>query len=132
MKVVIDTNVIIAAFRNEKSASAKIIEDCLSGGLQPFGSAKTKNEAKRIVQRATPGKENWIKLDKLLYKTSEVIPTQRFDIATDKSDNLYFEAAYASGCKMIITNDHHLLEHDGYWGIRVMRPAEFLKSIKEG
>ncbi len=129
MKVVIDTNVIISAFRNPSSAAARIVEMAIAGGIQPVGSFKTKQEAARLVQRAGLGREAWLKADRLLYRTIEVSPATRFDISTDRSDNLYFEAAHAGGAQLIITNDRHLLEHDGYWGIRVMRPADFLKSL---
>ena len=49
-----------------------------------------------------------------------------------KSDNRYFEAAIAGQAKYIISNDHHLLEHDGYHSIRVMRPGPFLSMLKKG
>lgn len=131
MKVIIDVNVILAALRGGGGAAAKVVDMCLSGDLQPVGSFKTKQEAARLVGRAGLGKEAWLKADRLLYRTSEVAPTERFDISTDRSDNLYFEAAHAAGAGFIVTNDHHLLEHDGFWGIRVMRPSGFLKFISE-
>ena len=129
MRVVIDTNVIIAAFRNQNSAAAKIVDMCISGELQPVGSFKTKQEAARLVQRAALGRDAWLKVDRLLYRTIETAPDTRFNISTDKSDNLYFEASHAGGAQFIITNDHHILEHDGYWGIRAMRPSDFMKEM---
>jgi putative PIN family toxin of toxin-antitoxin system len=131
MRVVVDTNVILGGLKKPQSPDGKIVELCLSGDIQPVGSPKTKAEAKNIVQRMGLGKEAWIRLDKLMYKTIEVEPTTKFDISTDRSDNLHFEAAYANGAKIIITNDHHILEHDGYWGIRVMRPHAFLKTFEK-
>ena len=131
MKVVIDTNVVIAALRSPDSAAARIVEMAIAGEIQPLGSFKTKQETARLVQRAGLGREAWLKVDRLLYRTSEVAPHTGFSISTDRSDNLYFEAAHAGGAAIIVTSDRHLLDHDGFWGIRVMRPADFMKLINE-
>ncbi len=131
MKVVIDTNVIIAALRNPRSASARIVEMAISGEIQPIGSFKTKQEAARLAQRGGISREQWPKVDRLLYRTAEVSAGEKFSVSTDRSDNLFFEAAHAGWAQYIISNDRHLLEHDGFWGIRVLRPADFLKAIKQ-
>jgi len=131
MKVVIDTNVIIAGLRNTSSAAGRIIDMAIAGEIQPVGSFKTKQEAARLAQRVGIGRDAWSKVDRLLYRTLEVAPSTSFSISTDRSDNLYFEAAHAGWAQFIITNDHHLLEHDGFWGIRVVRPADFLKFTSE-
>ncbi len=131
MKVVIDTNVIIAALRNPESAAARIVDMAIAGEIQPVGSFKTKQEAARLAQRGGISREQWLKVDRLLYRTLEVAPTTGFSISTDRSDNLYFEAAHAGWAQYIITNDRHLLEHDGFWGIRVLRPSDFLRTINK-
>jgi putative PIN family toxin of toxin-antitoxin system len=131
MKVVLDTNVILAAIRDKNGAAARIVSMCLSGELQPVGSMKTKQEAARLAQRMGARKEDWVRVDRLLYRTLEVSPSTKFGISTDRSDNLYFEAAHAGWAQFIITSDRHLLDHDGFWGIRVMRPADFLKHLGE-
>ncbi|MBM3304008.1 MAG: putative toxin-antitoxin system toxin component, PIN family [Candidatus Aenigmarchaeota archaeon] len=129
MNVVIDTNVVIAALRNPGSAAGRIIDMAIAGEIQPLGSLKTKQETARLVQRAGLGREAWLKADRLLYRTREVAPHTGFSISTDRSDNLYFEAAHAGGAQFIVTSDRHLLDHDGFWGIRVVRPADFLRLM---
>jgi putative PIN family toxin of toxin-antitoxin system len=131
MRVVVDTNVILSSLKDPKSAAARVVSMCLSGELQPVGSFKTKQEAARLAMRSGVRKEDWIRVDRLLYRTLEVVPTTRFDISTDRSDNLMFEAAHGGGAQYIITNDHHLLEHNGYWGIAVLRPGDFIKKLAE-
>jgi len=132
MKVVIDTNVIIAGLRSPGSAAARIVDMAIAGEIQPIGSFKTKQEAARLAQRGGISREQWSKVDRLLYRTLEVSAETKFSISTDRSDNLYFEAAHAGWAQYIITNDHHLLEHDGFWGIRVLRPGDFLKTLDHG
>jgi putative PIN family toxin of toxin-antitoxin system len=127
MRVVIDTNVVVSAFTRGDKNALEIIDMAIDGRLEAVGSFKTKQEAARLGQRFGIRKEDWLKVDRLLYRTREVVPQTRFSISTDRSDNLYFEAAHAGGAQFIITNDHHLLEHDGYWGIRVLRPRDFLE-----
>jgi predicted nucleic acid-binding protein len=131
MRVVVDTNVILSSLKDPKSAAARVVSMCLSGELQPVGSFKTKQEAARIAMRSGVRKDDWVRVDRLLYRTLEVVPTTRFDISTDRSDNLYFEAAHGGGAQYIITNDRHLLEHNGYWGIAVLRPGDFIKKLAE-
>lgn len=129
-RVVLDTNMIIAARYNPRSASNKIIDMCIKYELIAVCSEKTRNENLNILSRVRPSKEYLMKI-RLFFSKSVYIPapTTKVDICSDYSDNKYFETAIDSGAKYIITNDKHLLEHDGYYGIRVMRPADFLKSF---
>ena len=126
-RVVIDTNLIIAGRWNPQSASGRIIDLCLEQKLLPVFSDKTRQENMRILDKVRPDAGYLQKVKVFFSKSEYVMPSQRVDICSDKSDNLYFEAALAGGASYIISNDKHLLEHDGYMGVRVMRPADFLK-----
>ncbi len=128
-RIVLDTNLIIAGRYNPESASRKIIELCIEGRFLPVFSEKTRRENMHILEKVKPSAEYLQKIKLFFAKAMYVMPETRIDICSDKSDNLYFEAALAGGAKYIITNDRHLLEHDGYMGIRVFRPGEFLKEI---
>lgn len=131
IKVVIDTNLIIAGRWKRRSASARIIDLCIEQKLLAVYSGKTKNENIFILEKVRPPAEYLHKIIKLYSRAIYVPrPEIRVDVCSDKSDNLYFEAALAGGARYIISNDHHLLEHDGYMGVRVMRPGEFLRHIK--
>jgi putative PIN family toxin of toxin-antitoxin system len=131
-KIVLDTNLIIAARYNPGSASNKIIDMCIKYELIAVYSEKTRNENINILLRVRPPKEYLMKI-RLFFSKSIYMPnsTTKVDICSDYSDNKYFEIAIDSGAKYIITSDKHLLDHDGYYGIRVMRPADFLKNFGE-
>ncbi len=132
MKVVIDTNLIIAGRWKRRSASGRIIDLCIEQKLLAVYSGKTKNENIFILEKVRPPADYLHKIIRFYSRAIYVPrPEIRVDVCSDKSDNLYFEAALAGGARYIISNDHHLLEHDGYMGVRVMRPGEFLRHIKK-
>ncbi len=131
-RVVIDTNLIIAGMYKPRSASNKIIDLCLEHKLLAVYSGKTKDENIFILEKVRPPAEYLHKIVSFYSKAVYVPkPETRVDICSDKSDNKYFEAAIAGQAQYIISSDRHLLEHDGYHGIRVMRPGRFLREIRK-
>jgi len=130
MRVVIDTNLIIAGRYNENSASNKIIDLCLEGKLLAVFSDRTRDENIHILEKVKPPADYLNKI-KLFFSKSLYIPQPqtRIDICSDRSDNKYFETAVDGQAQYIISNDRHLLEHDGYYGIKVRRPQEFLREM---
>jgi len=131
-KVVIDTNLIIAGRYKPNSASSRIIDMCIEQKLLAVYSGRTKDENIFVLEKVKPPAEYLSKIITFYSKAMYVPkPDTRIDICSDKSDNKYFEAAIAGQAQYIISNDHHLLEHNGYYGIKVMRPGEFLRTIYE-
>ncbi len=131
-RVVIDTNLIIAARYKSRSDSSRIIDMCIEQKLLAVYSGRTKDENLFILQKVRPPAEYLSKIISFYAKAIYVPkPDIRVDVCSDKSDNRYFEAAIAGSAQYIISNDHHLLEHDGYYGIKVKRPGEFLREYRE-
>ena len=130
-RVVIDTNLIIAGRYRPQSASNRIIDMCIGHELLAVYSGRTKDENIFILEKVRPPADYLNKIIRFYSKAVYVPePQTRVNICSDHSDNRYFEAAIAGQAKYIISNDHHLLEHDGYYGIRVMRPGEFLRMLE--
>jgi len=130
-RIVLDTNLIIAGRYNPKSASSTIIDMCINHELIAIYSEKTRNENIRILGRVSPSKEYWKKIQMFFSKAFYIPdPTTRINICSDYSDNKYFETAVDGSAQYIISSDKHLLEHNGYYGIKVMRPSEFLRIVK--
>jgi len=129
-RVVVDTNLIIAGRYNPRSASNKIIDMCIDRKLIAVYSDRIKNENMNILGKVKPQAEYFSKIQ-TFYSKGMYIPQPeiRIDICSDKSDNKYFEAAISGQAQYIISNDRHLLEHDGYYGIKVMRPRDFLRDL---
>ncbi len=128
IRIVLDTNLIIAGRYNPRSASNRIIDLCIDQKILAVYSGRTKDENIFILEKVRPAAEYLNKVIKFYSRAVYVPkPETRIDICSDKSDNKYFEAAVAGQAQYIISNDKHLLEHDGYYGIRVLRPGDFLK-----
>jgi putative PIN family toxin of toxin-antitoxin system len=129
IRIVIDTNLIIAGRYNPGSASNQIIDLCLDKKLQAVYTDGLKKENMFILEKFSPSAEYLEKIKRFYTVSIRVIPNTKIDICSDCSDNKYFEAALAGQVQYIITNDRHLLDHDGYIA-RVLRPREFLKNLK--
>jgi putative PIN family toxin of toxin-antitoxin system len=129
-RVVIDTNLIIAARYKPKSASSRIIDMCLEQKLLAVYSGRTKDENLFILNKVRPSAEYLNKIIKFYSKALYIPkPQTRISICSDRSDNKYFETAVDGQAQYIISNDRHLLEHNGYYGIKVMRPGPFLRAL---
>jgi putative PIN family toxin of toxin-antitoxin system len=49
-------------------------------------------------------------------------------VCQDPEDDKFIACAVASGCKVIVSGDKHLLDVSGFGGIRVMRPGKFIEK----
>ena len=47
-------------------------------------------------------------------------------VCEDPTDDKFFACALASGCKIIVSGDRHLHKANGYAGVQVVRPREFV------
>jgi len=52
-------------------------------------------------------------------------------VCEDPDDDKFFACALASGSKVIISGDKHLLKVSGYEGIEVLKPREFVDRYLE-
>ncbi len=50
------------------------------------------------------------------------------DVCEDPADDKFFVCAVASGCRVIVSGDKHLLKATGYHSIEVLRPRAFVES----
>jgi putative PIN family toxin of toxin-antitoxin system len=126
MKVVIDTNLIIAGRFRPGSGSSRIIDMCIEGKLEAVYSPRIKNENIFILEKVRPDREFVDKIIRFYSRATLVRPAEKVRLCEDPDDDKYFEAALAANADCIISNDRHLLDHDGWRGIKVKRPGEFL------
>ncbi len=52
----------------------------------------------------------------------------REDVCEDPDDDKFLACTLASGSKIIISGDKHLLKVSGFQGIRVLKPRDFVDS----
>ncbi len=130
-RVVLDTNVLVAAAYASASASRRIVEACLRGELAAIVSAETVREHRYILDRAVRSGAYLERLEQFLCSSTLVVPerTPRH-VPDDAEDDKFLAAALAGRAGWIVTNDHHLLALDPYWEIRIVRPSQFAELTK--
>ncbi len=129
-RVVLDTNVLVAAAYAENSASRLVVEACLGGELVAVASPAVKGEYEFILARAVrkPGYQGRLAelVDGMeLAEPDEVPRVVREDVDDDK----FLAAALAGRAGWIITNDRHLLAHDPYHHIRIVPAGAFADRV---
>lgn len=109
-RLVLDTNVLVAAAYAPQSASRRIVDACLDGRLVAVASPAIKREYESIIRRAVrvPGYQD--RLARLLERLDLVSPPETpRRVPDDPTDDKFLAAAAAGQAGWIVTNDRHLL-----------------------
>lgn len=131
MRVVVDTNVLISAifFKGKPDV---ILEAWRTRKLEIILSADILNEYSKVMERLSlkfPSVESSGILSILTsgcrIVEPEVIENQ---VCDDPDDDKFLAAAIGGATKIIISGDKHLLDVNGYSGIEILRPAEFIEQ----
>jgi putative PIN family toxin of toxin-antitoxin system len=123
-RVVLDTNILVAAAYNPGSASRRIVEACLHGELTAVVSPTLRREYEFILARAARGRPFRERIHQLLDSAEVVEPAQTpRAVPDDPEDDKLVAAALAAGA-ILVTNDAHLLAIAGHEGLKVVRPAD--------
>lgn len=123
-RVVLDTNVLIAAAYNPDSASRRIVEACLKGERTAILSPALRREYERILTRAARGQSYLSQLQVLLEKAEVVEPAETPRVVPDDPDDDKLVAVALAAGAVLVTNDAHLLAVVGHQGLQVVRPAD--------
>jgi len=128
LKVVLDTNVFIAAYFNRKSASARIIDLCLENKHKLIFSPRLRKELRLILKNVRAEREFREKIRSLFVNASKVKPTKKvFTVKEDPEDNKFLECALEGKADYLITSDRHLLELGEFAQTKICKPTQFLK-----
>lgn len=132
-KVVVDTNLFVAAYYNPLSASAKVLDMIAKRDLIFVWTRDIKKEVEHILGniKAKP------KFAKKIF-SKVFVPEHRHEphvrikeIREDREDNKFLEAAVAGEADFIITSDRHLLNLKKFNSIPIVTPNNFWKIIKQ-
>jgi len=131
-KVVLDTNLFIAAFFNKKSFSYKILDMAKRNEISLIVSDEILKEINHILRNIKPNSSFKNKINLILKKAKLIknIPKVK-EIKKDSSDNKFLATAFAGKADFIISNDKHLLSLKKFYKIEILTPKNFLKKIKE-
>ena len=135
-RVVLDTNVLIAAAWNKGSASRRIVDACLDGKtLHAVSSPALRREYEFIVKRAAR-KSKYRKSLQRLIETAEVVEcdarSMGIEVPADPEDAKVLATAIAGKVDALIGNDHHLLDLAFDSQVPILRPGEFLRQSENG
>jgi putative PIN family toxin of toxin-antitoxin system len=123
-RVVLDTNVLVAAAYNPDSASRRIVEACLKGERAAILSPALRREYDRILARAVRGRPYLARLWELLEKAEVVEPGETPRVVPDDPDDDKLVAVALAAGAVLVTNDAHLLAINGHNGLQVVRPTD--------
>ncbi|MDI3474594.1 MAG: hypothetical protein PWQ79_391 [Thermococcaceae archaeon] len=141
MKVVLDTNVVLAAMIKPSGLSALLIKALDGERLINFTSEDALDELTlKIGLLAEKGKisPGWEGILAHFLRGSEIVsPSTSFNLCRDPDDNKWLEIAYAAGASYILTWDDDLLSLRnkekavklGNHEVKILKPVEFHREI---
>lgn len=127
-KVVLDTNIFIAAAFNRGSHSASIIEAIRQGQLRMLWNEKTQRETEQLLQKIP--RLSWDDFSGLFrqedYHQGETNP-ERFGCVADVGDRKFAALSEVVGA-ILVTQDKDLLDARGLIRVPVLTPKEFVEQ----
>lgn len=134
MKIVLDTNVVISGIFFSGSPY-KILDSWRNRQLEVILSLDIYEEYHRVatILNQKYSRINIHPILELILKESKFIVPVHFDkqVCADPDDDKFLECALSGDVKVIVPGDKHLLDVNGYQGIEIIRPAEFIKKYVE-
>ncbi len=131
MKVVLDTNVFVSGVFFA-GVPGQVLEAWHDGKVMLVLSAEIVEEyievLHRLEKRYSPIEKEPI-LELLLAGAEFVtVPLSDKQISADPDDDKFIACALASKAKVLISGDKHLLAMDGFQGLNIATPSDFIKK----
>lgn len=130
MKVILDSNVVLSGFFFG-GVPGRILEAWNGGRIELILSASILAEYREAaaVLESKYGGSDFDAFAALLALNSEVVDAPgnlNEAVAADPADDKFLACALASGVRLIVSGDKHLLEVSGWQGIEVIKPRAFV------
>ena len=130
MKVIVDTNVFISGVFFS-GPPRQILNAWRDGKIQLAISQEILKEYWRVgevIAEQYPSIDlkpilDMITIEAELYQTQDLPKA----VCIDPDDDKFLACAIASGSRVIVSGDKHLLKVSGYQGIEILKPHEFIK-----
>ena len=141
MTIILDTNVLVAAVRSPPGAAAEIMRRILQGEIKTVASVPLFMEYEVVLLRPVHLKAARVSaadVNNLLdVLAGVVVPVEVFYLwrpqLKDANDNMVLEAAVSGQTDAIVTfNTRDFLPSAEKFHIRVMKPNDFLKELRDG
>lgn len=126
VRVVLDTNLFIAAYWNPESASAEILRACLQGQAVPYYTRQMRRELVHILRNIRASENYRREVEKILEHGKMVESPGRLAVITDDpEDNKFLECALVADANYLVTNDIHLTRLGQFGNVKIVRPSAF-------
>jgi putative PIN family toxin of toxin-antitoxin system len=137
MRIVLDTNVIVSALLSPQGIPNQIFHYWELLYFDLLVSEKSMGELARVLRypkirrRLNSSTEELAQFVLSLQEKSIWVTHQETVTAVmeDSSDNIYLEIAIAGRAHYVVSGDQHLLRLQGYQGVAIITPAEFLAHL---
>jgi len=130
-KVVVDTNVFVAAGFNPGSAARKIIKAVQDGRIQMVWNESTRREIERILSQIPPLRATSVAdLFRPENQVTAATNPGQFTAVPDPDDRKFAALAHAAGA-VLISNDEHLLGVRDRLGVTVLTPGDYWRRCQE-
>jgi putative PIN family toxin of toxin-antitoxin system len=137
MKVVIDTNVLVAAARSRNGASHALLSRLPDKRFTPAVSVPLFLEyravllrAENLVGRPPSQAEGFLDFFLSASHLQEIFYTWR-PVLPDPGDDMLLELAVASSAKTIVTHNLRDFRGTDKWGVAAVTPSDFLKLVAQ-
>ena len=129
MKVILDTNVFISGIFFSGPPS-KILQGWRDGRFTLVLSPEILEEYQRVAEALSKKYPpvDLTKILELMVVEADMIQAEplKEPVSADPDDDKFIAGALASGARLIVSGDKHLLDVDGYGGIEVLKPKAFV------
>lgn len=134
MRVVLDTSVIVAAWRSRLGASFEIVESIETGLFEMALSVPLAAEYESALLRHLSGGQRPHHVEALVDQLCAVAIRQKIfflwrPLLPDPNDDMVVELAIASQAELIVTHNLRDFAPATRLGLRVVAPGEFLKHL---
>jgi putative PIN family toxin of toxin-antitoxin system len=128
MRVVFDSNVLIAALLFPEGRAAAAVENILDGSDDLVLSPPILREILSVLSRKfSRDREELSRVAVVLGEMGEIVdPYRRLTVFRDDADNRILECAVEGKADVIVTGDKAMLALGEYGGIRLITLAEYL------
>jgi len=134
MKVVIDTNVIVAALLNPFGACGSIVRMLLSNEISLCFDARILSEYETVLKRPKfDFKEEDINtFIEFLKHSGLTISSNPLPFSLpDPDDEPFLEAAVSAKVQYLVTGNRKHFPMDNYQNVNILSPSEFIDSLKQ-
>lgn len=131
MRVVLDTNVLIAAFA-ARGLCTEVFEVCLAGHTVVISEYILSETRENLTRKLLLPTRTVQEIIAYLRDIAEVVEPNALDapVCRDKSDDPVIGTALSGEATFIITGDRDLLTLKEYRGIKMVTPRDFWNNMK--